>query len=80
MGVSGLETLHERLKAVMALPRLKSLHHARAFTPHMTLLRDEQLLPEQPIDPIVWTARKFVLVHSLLGRTTHHHLAHLPLA
>jgi 2'-5' RNA ligase len=44
------------------------------------LLRDEQLLPEQPIDPIVWTARKFVLVHSLLGRTTHHHLAHLPLA
>lgn len=79
-GVSGLETLHERLKAVMALPRLKSLHHARTFTPHMTLLRDEQLLPEQPIDPIVWTARKFVLVHSLLGRTTHHHLAHLPLA
>jgi 2'-5' RNA ligase len=41
------------------------------FTPHVTLLRDKTRVPEHRIEPICWTAREFVLVHSLLGRTQH---------
>jgi 2'-5' RNA ligase len=37
-------------------------------------------VPEQAIEPIEWTVREIVLVHSLLGRTTHRHVARLPLA
>jgi len=78
-GVAGLETLHERLQAVLALPGRKQPRSA--FTPHMTLLRDELVLPPRRIEPpMTWTACEFVLVHSLLGRTTHRHLARLPLA
>jgi 2'-5' RNA ligase len=77
-GAAGLEILHERLQAVLALPVHR--RSRSAFTPHMTLLRDERLLPLQRIEPIDWTAHEFVLVHSLLGRTTHRHLARLPLA
>jgi 2'-5' RNA ligase len=41
------------------------------FTPHVTLLYDRLSVPEQMIEPIRWTAREFVLVHSLLGQTRH---------
>jgi 2'-5' RNA ligase len=46
-----------------------------AFTPHVTLLYDDRLVAEQAIEPIHWTAREFVLVHSLLGQTKHVPLA-----
>jgi len=49
------------------------------FTPHMTLLRDEKRARSAPIEPIKWTVREFVLVHSLLGKTTHIHLGRWPL-
>ena len=71
----GLEVLQQRLSdALDSRPQ-----PARAFTPLLTLLRDGHLIPEQPIEPIAWTAREVVLVHSLLGKTTHRHLAHFPL-
>ena len=74
--VIGLEVLHQRLSdAFDTRPGL-----ARAFTPHLTLLRDSHLVDEHYIEPIDWTVREVVLVHSLLGRTTHRHLARLPLA
>ena len=41
------------------------------FTPHVTLLYDRQSVAERAIEPISWTVREFVLVHSLLGRTQH---------
>ncbi len=51
------------------------------FTPHVTLLYDRtgahahvaDLLAEplEPVEPVRWTVREFVLVHSLLGRTRH---------
>src|SRR3990167_6150112 len=37
----------------------------RRFEPHMTLLRDRKVIPPTDIDPIRWTVREFVLVHSL---------------
>jgi 2'-5' RNA ligase len=70
-GVIGLEILQQRLSDEFdGRPR-----KARRFTPHVTLLRDGYLVPEQRIEPIEWTVREVVLVHSLIGRTTHRHLA-----
>lgn len=42
-----------------------------SFEPHVTLLRDKVRVPnvrEQAIDPISWTVRDFVLIHSFLGQ------------
>jgi 2'-5' RNA ligase len=75
-GVIGLEILQQRLSdGLDGRPR-----RARPFTPHVTLLRDSRLVDERPIEPIGWTVREFVLVHSLLGQTTHRHLVRLALA
>ncbi|HEX4179817.1 MAG TPA: 2'-5' RNA ligase family protein [Caulobacteraceae bacterium] len=41
------------------------------FTPHVTLLYDDRSIAELPIEPIGWTVREFVLVHSLIGQTQH---------
>jgi 2'-5' RNA ligase len=45
------------------------------FEPHVTLAYDRQLVPPQPVEPVAWRAREFVLVHSLLGQTRHVRLA-----
>jgi len=74
-GTIGLDILQQRLSdALEGEPR-----KARPFTPHVTLLRDNHRVPEQRIEPIEWTVREVVLVHSLSGRTTHRHLARWPL-
>ncbi|MEJ1970202.1 MAG: 2'-5' RNA ligase family protein [Rhizomicrobium sp.] len=57
---------------------LASIVHG-AFTPHVTLLRDGRSVKPAPAGPIGWTVREFVLIHSLLGKTTHIHLARWPL-
>jgi 2'-5' RNA ligase len=49
------------------------------FKPHITLLRDARRVPPARIEPVSWTVREFVLVHSLLGKTTHLHLGRWPL-
>lgn len=41
------------------------------FTPHVTLLYDTRLMPEQAVEPVSWRADRIVLVHSLLGQTRH---------
>ncbi len=71
----GLEVLQQRLSdALDPSPR-----PARRFTPHLTLLRDQRRIAEQSVERIGWTAREVVLVHSLLGRTIHRHVARVPL-
>ena len=75
-GTIGLEVLQQRLSdALDARPG-----RARPFSPHVTLLRDRQKVEEHDIQPIEWTVREVVLVHSLVGRTEHRYLARLPLA
>jgi 2'-5' RNA ligase len=70
-GTIGLDVFQQRLNdALDDAPR-----KARSFTPHVTLLRDNHRVPEQRIEPIEWTVRELVLVHSLRGRTTYRHLA-----
>jgi RNA 2',3'-cyclic 3'-phosphodiesterase len=73
-GVIGLEMLYENLSTALCMRRV------RRFVPHVTLLRDKRhLLPSMPVEPIEWTVTDFVLVHSLLGKTTHRTLARFPL-
>lgn len=74
-GTIGLDILQQRLSDALD----GSPQRARPFTPHLTLLRDRQRIPEQPIEPIGWTASEVVLVHSLLGKTAHHQVARFPL-
>lgn len=73
---------------LMAFQRELGLSLARAglgvktnatFTPHVTMLYDEQLVHERPVEPVRWTAHEFVLVHSLLDRTQHIPLGRWPL-
>jgi RNA 2',3'-cyclic 3'-phosphodiesterase len=46
---------------------------------HMTLLYDPLNVPERPIEPIRWTVRDFVLVHSHYGLGKHDELGRWPL-
>jgi 2'-5' RNA ligase len=69
-GVAAVEAfqrqLHEGLKA-NGLGKW-----AKPYTPHVTLLYDNQQVAEQAIEPITWRVESFVLVHSELGKTRHH--------
>ena len=49
------------------------------FTPHLTLLYDTHPVERQAVEPISWTAREFVLMHSLIGKKTHLPLGRWPL-
>lgn len=51
------------------------------FTPHLTMLYGDRMLPAPiPIEPIAWTVREVVLVHSLLGKTEYRFLGSWQLA
>lgn len=53
---------------------------APTFTPHLTLLYDEQFVAvPHPVEPVRWRAREFVLIHSRLGKTEHARLGGWPL-
>ena len=68
--VAGLRTLQQTLESAARAARLIS--KKESFTPHVTLLYDDQGVAEQPIAQSVgWHVREFVLVHSLLGQTKH---------
>ena len=74
-GTIGLDILQQRLTDAF----LRRPSPARAYTPHVTMLRDPKIVPEEEIEPVSWTASEMVLVHSELGRTRHNHVAHIPL-
>jgi RNA 2',3'-cyclic 3'-phosphodiesterase len=67
-GVDGIVMFHHALGVAM---RKSGLSAGAQFTPHITLLYDGRRVEEQFIEPIRWTVRDFVLVHSLRGRTMH---------
>jgi 2'-5' RNA ligase len=52
---------------------------ASRYTPHVTLLYDQRYVEAREVEPIEWTVREFVLIHSMLGKTKHTHLARWPL-
>lgn len=49
------------------------------FSPHVTLAYDKVRVRPLPVVPVTWKVRDFVLIHSLLGKTTHNHLGRWPL-
>ena len=67
-GVDGIVMFHHALGIAM---RKSGLNAGSQFTPHITLSYERRRVEEQFIEPIRWTVRDFVLVHSLRGRTMH---------
>lgn len=50
--------------------------HEEEFTPHITLFySDSGMIEPAAVEPIEWTVREFVLVHSLVGRKDYRILA-----
>jgi RNA 2',3'-cyclic 3'-phosphodiesterase len=78
-GVAALMVFQRLLMKALATGGLVQAA-APAYTPHVTLLYDDRLVDQRPIEPIKWTAHEFVLVHSLLGQTRHIQLARWPLS
>lgn len=74
-GAAGFTALQRALGAALAKAGLRSAHS----DPHLTLLYDMKRIDEQPIEPIEWTVRQFVLVHSLLGQGVYKSLGRWPL-
>lgn len=77
-GVASLQDLQSALGKGMAASGMGRLIEHK-FTPHVTLLYDDRAVASQPIDPIAWTVREFMLVRSLLGKTEHRILGRWPL-
>ncbi len=75
-GTAALMTFRQTLGAAMVKAGLKA---ARSYTPHMTLLYGGHNIPEQIIEAVGWTAKEFVLVHSIVGATVHELLGRWPL-
>lgn len=71
----GLQVLHQRLGDALD-PRPRP---ARRFTPHLALLRDGKHVEKRDVKRIGWTVHEVVLVHSLIGQSTHRHVARIPL-
>jgi RNA 2',3'-cyclic 3'-phosphodiesterase len=73
-----LMAFHRDVGAAMMQAGLAQWMNPR-FTPHVTLLYDDCNVVEQPVDPVSWTVREFVLIRSLLGQTRHIALGRWPL-
>jgi 2'-5' RNA ligase len=69
-GLEALKGFQRDLGLTMARAGLGKLVD-KSFTPHVTMLYDRRLVPDQAVAPIRWTVGGFTLIHSLLGRTEH---------
>jgi 2'-5' RNA ligase len=76
--VGAWRSLHDALRVALTNAGLGGATRGD-FTPHITLTYDKARVKPVTIDPIVWTVRDFILIHSQLGKTTHHHLGRWPL-
>ena len=50
-----------------------------SFNPHMTLLYADRPVEKQPVEPVRWMVREFVLIHSFVGLGRHEIGASWPL-
>jgi len=75
-GGAMLEKLSSRLRDALTSPGRES---RRAVPPYMTLMKSDAILRARRLEPIAWTVREVVLVHSLLGKATHRVVGRLPL-
>lgn len=73
---------HEGVAGLMAFQQTlgEALQHAGVpvprghFKPHVTLLYDRGGFAPKPVEPVTWTVREFVLIHSWLGKTRYDEL------
>lgn len=72
-GVAALTAFHQALGVEMA--KVAFMTRMSHFTPHLTLLYGDHLVSEQIIEPVDWTVRDYVLVHSLLDQGRYEPLA-----
>jgi len=54
-------------QALSVVLRGAGLDPKPSSTPHMTMLYDQRIIPEHPIEPIRWTATRFALILSHVG-------------
>jgi RNA 2',3'-cyclic 3'-phosphodiesterase len=78
-GVIGVEGLYKALHRAMVGPGMAPRRET-PLEPHLTLMRDQAVMPEAFIDPIRWTAREFVLLQSVYGEGRLDVLARFPLS
>lgn len=69
-GVSEVNTLARRIGERMRAAGLLR-GSVRPIVPHVTMLYDVCDVPRRPVPPIRWTVDRFVLIHSLRGRSIH---------
>ena len=63
------QALHAAMAGVGLAPDRKEL------VPHVTCLRDiRHVIRPVPVDPLIWPARQFALVHSTLGAKPEYHV------
>ena len=72
-GVAGFMRLQEALKHALMKAGLR-LPRQSSFSPHLTMMYDENRTCDFAIEPIGWTVSRFVLVDSLVGQSRHVHL------
>lgn len=79
-GLAALIAFQKVMYLAMCRAGLQGPRANAKFAPHVTLMYDDQGIPEQAVEPAVsWLAHDFVLVHSLLGQTKHIHLGRWPI-
>lgn len=81
LGQSGLQALcgfQSKLAASLSGAPLQP--EGRPYLPHLTLLYDNERVPERAIEPIHWIAGEFRLMHSLIGKGQHRVLRSWPFA
>jgi len=67
-GMERVSALHLELSRVCT-PLLPHAPRARPFRPAIPLLHDARRLPPQPVQPMRWLVREFVLLRSYLGQS-----------
>lgn len=77
-GAVGVDLLRSQIHAALADAGLGP-RHERPFEPHLTLARGACEAPDAFIDPVRWTVREFVLIHSHVGATRYDIAARFPL-
>ncbi|HEY5336803.1 MAG TPA: 2'-5' RNA ligase family protein [Rhizomicrobium sp.] len=77
-GAPQWRALHDALRIALTNAGLGGATRGE-FLPHITLAYDPVRVKPLPIAPITWTVRDFVLIHSQLGKTMHHHFGRWPL-
>ena len=78
-GLAALMAFQKTMYLAMCRASLQGPRANAKFAPHVTLMYDDQGIPELAVEPVSWLAHDFVLVHSLLGQTKHIHLGRWPI-